>query len=78
MQYGRGDKSRLDYCIHDVCVDLLAFAAFHLRVGGHLTLFYPTTDSFSEDELPTHPAMRFMYNLPQRLSLKFVRRLLTW
>lgn len=65
------------YSTPEVVLDLVLFAAEYLVVGGRLTFWHPTTDHYTDDELPTHPSLRVVHNLPQRLSLKMVRRLVT-
>lgn len=66
-----------EYNTNEVVLDLVLFAAEHLRIGGRLTFWHPTTDKYTDSELPAHPSLRVLWNLPQRLSLKFVRRLVT-
>ncbi|KEG05168.1 methyltransferase, partial [Trypanosoma grayi] len=34
------------------------------------------TAHYTNDELPTHPSLRLLHDLPQRVSLKVVRRLI--
>lgn len=63
------------YSTTEVVVDLLLFGAAHLRVGGFLAFWHPTTDDYSDEELPCHPSLEQVSNCPQRLSLKMVRRL---
>ncbi|CBZ23458.1 methyltransferase-like protein [Leishmania mexicana MHOM/GT/2001/U1103] len=64
------------YPTHEVLLDLVMFAATYLVVGGHLTFWHPTTDHYTDDELPTHPSLRIVCNIAQRVSLKVVRRLI--
>ncbi|CCW61294.1 unnamed protein product [Phytomonas sp. EM1] len=64
------------YSTHEVGLDLVLFAAEHLRVGGRLAFWFPTTDHYTRDELARHPCLELEYDLPQRLSLKVVRRLI--
>ncbi|CCW69115.1 unnamed protein product [Phytomonas sp. Hart1] len=63
------------YSTHEVALDLVLFAAEHLRVGGRLGFWFPTTDHYTRDELPRHPCLELEDDRPQRLSLKVVRRL---
>lgn len=43
--------------------DLLDFSAQTLVVGGRLVFFLPATiDTYGEDELPQHPALKIVYN----------------
>ncbi|CAD2222409.1 tRNA guanosine-2'-O-methyltransferase TRM11 [Angomonas deanei] len=71
---GEGNKPA-SYSTHEVVLDLVLFAAEHLVVGGRLAFWHPTTDHYTDDELPSHPSMKIQLNLPQRISLKVVRRL---
>ncbi|GET85836.1 methyltransferase-like protein [Leishmania tarentolae] len=64
------------YPTHEVLLDLVMFAATHLVVGGHLTFWHPTTDHYTDDELPNHPSLCIVCNIAQRVSLKVVRRLI--
>ncbi|KPI84562.1 methyltransferase-like protein [Leptomonas seymouri] len=64
------------YATDEVVLDLVLFAAAHLAVGGYLTYWHPTTDNYTDRELPTHPSLRVLHNIPQRVSLKVVRRLI--
>lgn len=63
------------YSTNEVVVDLVCFAAKFLVEGGLLAFWHPTTDHYTDDEIPCHPSMETIWNLPQRLSLKVVRRL---
>lgn len=63
------------YATNEVALDLVLFAAAHLALGGHLAFWHPTTDHYTDEELPTHPSLRVLHNIPQRVSLKVVRRL---
>lgn len=43
--------------------DLWDFAARTLTVGGRLVLFIPATpETYREEEIPTHPMLRLIYN----------------
>lgn len=64
------------YPTNEVILDLVLFAAQYLELGGRLTFWHPTTDHYTDDELPSHPSLRTIYNIPQRMSLKVVRRLI--
>ncbi|EPY24852.1 tRNA guanosine-2'-O-methyltransferase TRM11 [Strigomonas culicis] len=72
---GEASGSVAAYDTHEMVLDLVLFAAASLTVGGYLTFWHPTTDQYQDDELPTHPSMRIITNIPQRVSLKVVRRL---
>lgn len=45
-------------------------------MGGYLCFWYATHDCSTDDELPTHPCLTLIANIPQRLSLKMVRKLI--
>ncbi|KAG5487106.1 hypothetical protein LSCM1_07778 [Leishmania martiniquensis] len=64
------------YPTNEVVLDLVLFAATHLVIGGHLTFWHPTTDHYTDDELPSHPSLHMVCNIAQRISLKVVRRLI--
>ncbi|KPA73401.1 methyltransferase-like protein [Leptomonas pyrrhocoris] len=64
------------YATSEVVLDLVLFAAAHLAMGGYLTFWHPTTDHYTDDELPAHPSLRVLHDIPQRVSLKIVRRLI--
>ncbi|RNF00546.1 putative methyltransferase [Trypanosoma rangeli] len=63
------------YPVSSITLDLLLFAAEALVLGGRLVFWYPTTAQYTDDELPTHPSLRLVCDMPQRISLKVVRRL---
>lgn len=63
------------YTTTDMITDLIRFAADFLVEGGYIAFWHPTSDRYSDDELPFHPSMRIISNIPQRLSLKVIRRL---
>lgn len=64
------------YATSEVVLDLVLFAAERLAVGGHLAFWHPTTDHYTDEEVPSHPSLRMLHNIPQRVSLKIVRRLI--
>lgn len=66
---------RSHYSTTDVIIDLIRFAADFLVIGGYIAFWHPTTDDYTNEELPVHPSMRIISNIPQRLSLKVIRRL---
>lgn len=66
----------MHYSTTDMLIDLIRFAADFLVLGGYIAFWHPTTDRYTDDELPLHPSMRVISNIPQRLSLKVIRRLL--
>ncbi|GFH32218.1 uncharacterized protein HaLaN_31404, partial [Haematococcus lacustris] len=58
--------------------DLLSFAARLLVRGGRLVFFMPSTpDTYSAQELPSHPALRLLHNSEQLLTSRYSRRLIT-
>ncbi|KAK9812920.1 hypothetical protein WJX72_005797 [[Myrmecia] bisecta] len=61
------------------CVrDLLDTSARLLRCGGRLVFFFPASpETYSEEELPAHPALRLLANSEQPLTSRYSRRLLT-
>ncbi|ORC85120.1 methyltransferase [Trypanosoma theileri] len=64
------------YPVSSIVLDLMLFAAEALVLGGRLVLWYPTTVHYTKDELPTHPSLSLICDIPQRISLKMVRRLI--
>ncbi|KAH9588729.1 putative RNA methylase domain [Trypanosoma melophagium] len=64
------------YPVSSIILDLMLFAAEALVLGGRLVLWYPTTVQYTKDELPTHPSLTLIDDIPQRISLKMVRRLI--
>ncbi|KAF8283331.1 putative methyltransferase [Trypanosoma cruzi] len=82
----RGEKAEMEegtdipacYPVSSIVLDLMLFAAESLVLGGRLVLWYPTTTTtrYTDDELPTHPSLRLVCDIPQRVSLKIVRHLI--
>ncbi|CBH10912.1 methyltransferase, putative [Trypanosoma brucei gambiense DAL972] len=67
------------YAVSDIVLDLMLFAAEALVMGGRLVLWYPSSSvHYCSEELPSHPSLQLLYNIPQRVSLKIVRRLLVF
>nr|CCC90328.1 unnamed protein product [Trypanosoma congolense IL3000] len=67
------------YSVSDIVLDLMLFAAEALVVGGRLVLWYPSSSTgYCDDELPFHPSLQLLHNIPQQVSLKIVRRLLVF
>ncbi|KAF8284844.1 putative methyltransferase [Trypanosoma cruzi] len=66
------------YPVSSIVLDLMLFAAESLVLGGRLVFWYPTTTTtrYTDDELPTHPSLRLVCDIPQRVSLKIVRHLI--
>jgi tRNA (guanine10-N2)-methyltransferase len=51
------------YSLGECLRDLLEFAARMLVVGGRLVYFMPATpETYREEEIPAHPALKLMYN----------------
>lgn len=57
-------------------LDLLDFSAIHLRVGGRLVYWFPTTPEYTDDDLPQHPSLELVGNSEQSFG-KWSRRLIT-
>ncbi|KHJ95105.1 hypothetical protein OESDEN_04949 [Oesophagostomum dentatum] len=67
------------YSLEKTFTDLCDLAASVLLVGGKLSFWFPVIlESYSEDCLPYHPALKLLANCEQRLSLKTSRRLLMY
>lgn len=66
------------YGLGECLRDLLDMAARTLTIGGHLVFFIPATpETYSEGEIPTHPALELLHNSEQTLTSRYSRRLLT-
>eukprot|EP01114_Cavostelium_apophysatum_P019966 TRINITY_DN6577_c0_g1_i1.p1 TRINITY_DN6577_c0_g1~~TRINITY_DN6577_c0_g1_i1.p1 ORF type:complete len:478 (-),score=111.26 TRINITY_DN6577_c0_g1_i1:13-1446(-) len=65
------------YEVEDVLSDLLDFAAKRLTVGGRLVYWLPSTDQYTEDDLPLHPCLKIIANSEQPLTMRWRRRLVT-
>ncbi|KAF7728275.1 hypothetical protein EC973_006449 [Apophysomyces ossiformis] len=65
------------YEMSEVLIDLLNFAAEHLRVGGRLVYWLPTVvDEYSNTDVPEHPSMLLVSNSEQNFG-PWSRRLIT-
>ncbi|OAD75428.1 hypothetical protein PHYBLDRAFT_132663, partial [Phycomyces blakesleeanus NRRL 1555(-)] len=65
------------YEMSEVLIDLLNFAAEHLRVGGRLVYWLPTVvDEYSNNDVPQHPSMKLLSNSEQNFG-QWSRRLIT-
>lgn len=67
----------IPYDVPDVLRDLLDFSARTLRVGGRLVYWLPTTDLYTDADLPLHPCMKIVGNSEQQLTMRWRRRLIT-
>jgi tRNA (guanine10-N2)-methyltransferase len=51
------------YGLGECLQDLLEFAARMLVIGGRLVYFMPATpDTYRQEDIPTHPMLRLLYN----------------
>jgi len=66
------------YALGPMLRDLMDFAARSLVMGGRLVFWMPTTEQYSEAELPAHPCLTLRYNSGQPITLRLHRRLLTY
>eukprot|EP00771_Trimastix_marina_P000829 gnl/Trimastix_PCT/1862.p1 GENE.gnl/Trimastix_PCT/1862~~gnl/Trimastix_PCT/1862.p1 ORF type:complete len:476 (-),score=111.79 gnl/Trimastix_PCT/1862:2-1429(-) len=70
--------SRVQKGLVDTYNDLLDFAARTLVPNGRLVFWLPTCpQSYTPDEIPTHPCFRLLANSEQQLTTCWSRRLLT-
>eukprot|EP01119_Soliformovum_irregulare_P023685 TRINITY_DN8320_c0_g2_i1.p1 TRINITY_DN8320_c0_g2~~TRINITY_DN8320_c0_g2_i1.p1 ORF type:complete len:481 (-),score=122.02 TRINITY_DN8320_c0_g2_i1:242-1552(-) len=65
------------YAVSDVLRDLLEEAAKNLILGGRLVYWLPTTNEYTEEDLPLHPCFEMIANSEQPLTMKWRRRLIT-
>lgn len=57
---------------------LLSFSLFLLKPGGRLVFFMPSEDAdYTDVDVPTHPAFKFISNSKQAFGDKWSRRLIT-
>lgn len=56
---------------------VLEFAAELLVPGGRIVYWLPTTPDYSDNDLPTHPALQILHNSEQPLTTRMSRRLIT-
>ena len=64
------------YDISGMIGDLVQFASESLVLQGRLVFWLPTSaTTFTDDEIPQHPLLKLLVNLPQNISLKVSRRL---
>nr|CAD7604164.1 unnamed protein product [Timema genevievae] len=70
--------SKVEYGLPNIYMDLLSFAARHLRVGGRLVSWVPIVrEDYDEEKLPSHPCLKLVANSEQILSTYTSRRLIT-
>lgn len=61
----------------DVMRDLLDGAAEYLRIGGRLVYLLPIfVEEYDDDKLPTHPCLRIIQNVEEKLTMKMSRRVI--
>eukprot|EP00735_Rhodelphis_limneticus_P011545 TRINITY_DN4658_c0_g1::TRINITY_DN4658_c0_g1_i1::g.19547::m.19547 TRINITY_DN4658_c0_g1::TRINITY_DN4658_c0_g1_i1::g.19547 ORF type:complete len:513 (+),score=88.09,sp/Q5R962/TRM11_PONAB/32.91/4e-80,UPF0020/PF01170.13/2.8e-10,Methyltransf_26/PF13659.1/3.9e-08,N6_N4_Mtase/PF01555.13/1.1,N6_N4_Mtase/PF01555.13/75,N6_Mtase/PF02384.11/0.49 TRINITY_DN4658_c0_g1_i1:175-1539(+) len=65
------------YSIPDSILALVSFAASHLRIGGRLVFWLPVTPTYTDNDVPRHPAMQLIANSLQPLTMRWGRRLIT-
>ena len=65
---------KIQYNLHDLIGDLLAFASDHLVMGGRLVFWYPIGKStYDESDLPIHRCLRLVSHEKQALQGKLLR-----
>jgi len=68
---------KVSYSLYHLLVDLLQFAASHLREGGRLVYWLPVIRQiYSSDLTPSHPCLRLVEDCEQVLSSHSSRRLI--
>ncbi|KAL4222875.1 tRNA methyltransferase 11 [Mactra antiquata] len=69
---------RLDYHLSDIFKDLLNFSAKYLHKNGRLVYWFPVNiQTYSPDNIPTHPCLQLVHNCEQKLNTRLSRRLIT-
>ncbi|KAI0562527.1 tRNA methyltransferase 11 [Gracilaria domingensis] len=61
----------------DFLAGVLQYAVNTLVVGGRLVYWLPTTNDYTPEDVPNHPALRLVSNCEQPLTSRMSRRLLT-
>lgn len=56
---------------------ILEFSAKVLVVGGKLVYWLPTTPEYREEDVPTHPGLKLLFNCEQPLTTRMSRRMIT-
>jgi len=70
--------SKVSYSMQDMYVDLLNFAARHLKLGGRLVFWLPVyLEDYSEESIPRHSCLELVSNSEQPLAVHSSRRLIT-
>lgn len=64
------------YTLGEVLRDLLDLSARLLKIGGRLVYFFPATPDTYKEEIPSHPALKLVYNCEQLLTTRYSRRLI--
>ncbi|KAF5829502.1 hypothetical protein DUNSADRAFT_15986 [Dunaliella salina] len=62
------------YSLGECLRDLLDFSARMLVIGGRLVLFIPATpETYKEEEIPRHPALKLIYNSRRLVTYEKLR-----
>lgn len=70
---------KVPYEMSNTYLDLMNFAAEYLRLGGHVSFWYPTVrEGYSDDCLPSNKSLELMSNSEQILNKRCSRRLLVY
>ncbi|EFO62439.1 RNA methylase, putative [Giardia lamblia P15] len=60
----------------DIFLSVLKFAAWTLKLGGHLVFWMPyLVNEFTEDDIPAHPDFLCLHHLPQQMTMLYGRRM---
>lgn len=66
---GNHYPKRLDYHLSDIFKDLLNFSAKYLNKNGRLVYWFPVSiQTYTEDNIPTHPCLKMVHNCEQKLN----------
>ncbi|XP_053374550.1 tRNA (guanine(10)-N2)-methyltransferase homolog [Mercenaria mercenaria] len=75
---GNHYPQRLDYHLSDIFKDLLNFSAKYLHKNGRLVYWFPVSiQTYTEENIPTHPCLQMVHNCEQKLNTRLSRRLIT-
>ncbi|OUC39643.1 ribosomal protein S8.e, partial [Trichinella nativa] len=70
--------SKAKYCLNDLVLDLLNFAATCLTEGGHLVYWLPVCkNQFDEAQIPKHPCLKIVSTSLQLLTKTYGRVLIS-